>query len=68
MILMKTSEYRAWDSEKINQEIVESRKEFIDLRFQHSTGQLENTARLNTLRKKIARLMTILNERNNISE
>ncbi|QMS85187.1 50S ribosomal protein L29 [Candidatus Xianfuyuplasma coldseepsis] len=61
---MKASEIRTWDTTKINDEITELKKELFDLRFQQATGQLENTARVGKVKKAIARMKTVLNERN----
>lgn len=63
MILMKANELRQWDTAKINDEIKDLKKELFDLRFQQATGQLENTARIGKVKKAIARMKTILNER-----
>ena len=63
MILMKANEIREWDTAKINVEIVDLKKELFDLRFQQATGQLENTARIGKVKKAIARMKTVLNER-----
>ncbi len=63
MILVKTNEIREMDSAKINEEIVTLKKELFDLRFQQATGQLENTARISNVKKAIARMKTVLNER-----
>ncbi len=63
MILMKANEIREWDTTKINEEIVNLKKELFDLRFQQATGQLENTARIGKVKKAIARMKTVLNER-----
>lgn len=60
---MKANEIREWDTAKINQEIIELKKELFDLRFQQATGQLENTARIGKLKKAIARMKTVLTER-----
>ncbi|MCQ3820812.1 50S ribosomal protein L29, partial [Staphylococcus xylosus] len=43
----------------------EYKEELFNLRFQQATGQLENTARLKTVRKNIARLRTAQNQKNN---
>ena len=61
---MDANEIREWDTAKINSEIVALKKELFDLRFQQATGQLENTARIRKVKKAIARMKTILNERN----
>jgi large subunit ribosomal protein L29 len=60
---MKANQIREWDTAKINQEIIELKKELFDLRFQQATGQLENTARIGKVKKAIARMKTVLNER-----
>jgi len=41
----------------------EAHQELFNLRFQYSTGQLKNTARLSQVKREIARLRTILRER-----
>ena len=61
---MRANEIREWDTAKINVEIIDLKKELFDLRFQQATGQLENTARIGKVKKAIARMKTVLNERN----
>ncbi len=63
MILVLAKDIREWDTTKINEEIVVNKKELFDLRFKQATGQLENTARISKVKKDIARMKTILNER-----
>ncbi len=60
---MNANDIREWDTAKINSEIVALKKELFNLRFQQATGQLENTARIPKVKKTIARMKTILNER-----
>ena len=54
-------------NEKTNEEIEgflkKSKEELFNLRFQHATGQLENTARLKAVKRDIARMYTVLRER-----
>jgi large subunit ribosomal protein L29 len=50
------------DAEMINR-LGESRRELFNLRFQQATGQLDNLARLAAVKKEIARLQTLLRER-----
>lgn len=54
-------------NEKTNAEIEgflkKSKEELFNLRFQHATGQLENTARLKAVKSDIARMYTVLRER-----
>lgn len=61
---MKTSELRALSAEELNSKLVELKKEFFNLRFQHGVDQLENTAVLPRIRKDIARVMTVSREMN----
>ncbi len=61
--MMYAKDIRAMDAENILNEIENLKKELFDLRFKQATGQLENTARLSTVRKTIARMKTILTER-----
>ena len=63
MILMRANQIREMDTAKINDEIIELKKELFDLRFQQATGQLENTARVGKVKKAIARMKTVLTER-----
>ena len=60
---MNAKDIREWDTTKINQEIIDLKKELFDLRFQQATGQLENTARISKVKKAIARMKTVLTER-----
>ena len=60
---MLAKDIRELDTAKINDEIKSLKKELFDLRFQQATGQLENTARISKVKKDIARMKTVLNER-----
>ena len=60
---MKANELREWDTAKLNDEVKELKKQLFNLRFEQATGQLENTARIGKVKKAIARIKTILNER-----
>lgn len=57
-------ELRQMSREALNEKVVELKKELFNLRFQHATGQLESSARLREVRKDIARIYTVLQERN----
>ena len=61
----KLKELRALSDEELNKKITESKKELFDLRLKISTGTLEKPSRVDELRKNIARMKTILNERKN---
>ena len=60
---MKTNEIRKLSTEEINKKIVESKEELFNLRMKQATGSLENPSRIRDLRKTVARLKTILRER-----
>ncbi len=59
----KLKELRKLSDEELNKKIVESKKELFDLRLKISTGTLEKPSRVDELRKDIARMKTILNDR-----
>jgi len=60
---MKIGDVRAMTPDEIEDKILELKKEQFNLRFQRATGQLEATSRVRVVRRDIARLMTIANER-----
>ena len=60
---MKPNEIRALSTEEISAKVADGREELMKLRFQQVTGQLTDTNRLRIVRREIARLLTILNER-----
>jgi len=49
--------------EELKVELVTSKKELFNLRFQNATNQLDNTARIGEVRKNIARLQTVMTQR-----
>ena len=60
---MKAKEIRELSTEEINKKLVEIREELFNLRFQQATGTLEKPSRLRDLRHTVARLKTVLKER-----
>jgi large subunit ribosomal protein L29 len=60
---MKTSEIRKMSTEEINAKITEIKDELFDLRMKQSTQVIEKPHKINEDRKTIARLKTVLNER-----
>ena len=60
---MKTNEIRKLSTEEINKKIAETKEELFNLRMKQATGSLENPTRIRELRKTVARLKTILRER-----
>ena len=59
---MKTDEIRALSHDEIRTRLEEAREGYFKLRFQFSTGQLKDTARLRRARQEVARLATLLRE------
>jgi len=59
---MKTSPLREMTRDELVQKLNEIREAQFNLKFQHATGQLENTAQLPKNKKDIARILTILSE------
>ena len=60
---MKTSELRSLTDLELNNRLNDSHQEMFNLRFQRASGQLKNTARVAEVRKTIARIKTLLRER-----
>lgn len=60
---MNTTELREKSVEDLNTELTNLLREQFNLRMQHSTGQLEQTAQLRTVRRSIARVKTILTQK-----
>ncbi len=57
------AELRGQSREDLNKKVVELKEELFTLRFQSATGQLESHGRLRAVRKDIARIYTVLSER-----
>lgn len=60
---MKSNELRGKSADELKALGLERRKELFDLRFKHYTGQLADTAQLRNIRREIARIETIVRER-----
>lgn len=60
---MKVSEIRELSNQELQDKIRELKEELFNLRFQMATGQQENSMRLGHVRKSIARIKTVLRER-----
>ena len=59
----KAAELRELNDAELIQRLAETKDEHFNLRFQAATGQLDNSARLGQVRREIARLQTLLRER-----
>ena len=65
--MAKTStaaDLRGLSRDELNAKVVELKEELFGLRFQAATGQLESSSRMRNVRKDIARIYTVLQERN----
>lgn len=60
---MKIKDIRSLTNEELNKKLVETKTELFNLRFQHATGNLANPMLLNSLKKDIAKIKTVLTER-----
>ena len=60
---MKTKELHELTNDELNTKLKELKEELFNLRFRHAIGQLENPSNLKTCKKDIAKVKTILRER-----
>lgn len=60
---MKIEEIKNLSDEELKTKIFDAKKEYMELRFQHISGQLTNTSKLKITRRDIAKLETIVRER-----
>lgn len=60
---MKASELKEMTMEELKKKEEDMRKELFNLRFQKSTGEIENPMRIHSVRKNIARVMTVMSEK-----
>ena len=60
---MKAQELKEKTPEQLQEQLVAQKKEAFNLRFQQATGQLESTARMRSVRRDVARVKTVLNQK-----
>ena len=69
---MKTSKYleelNAQSAADLKMQLVEAKKELFNLRFQNATNQLDNTSRIKEVRKNIARIQTVITQKEKVAE
>ena len=65
--MVSAADIAEFETEELEHQLDETRRELFNLRFQLATGQLDNTARIRHVRKDVARILTVLRERD-ISE
>ena len=61
---MKINDIRKMSAEELDAKLKELKSELFNLRFQHAINQLENPHKIAEIKKEIARVMTILREKN----
>ena len=62
------NELRGKSVEELNEELVAAKKELFNLRFQNATNQLDNTSRIKEVRKNIARIQTVITQKEKVAE
>jgi large subunit ribosomal protein L29 len=65
---LKARELRDMTDEELAEKMAETRKELFNLRFQSATGALENSARLRSAKREIARILTVKTERDRLGK
>jgi large subunit ribosomal protein L29 len=65
---LKASQLRDLTNEELQEKMGETRKELFNLRFQSATGALENSARLRSAKREIARILTVKTERERLGK
>ncbi len=61
---MKAKELKALSEQELNQKLADLKKELFNLRFQHAINQLDNPHKIEEVKRDIARVMTVLHEKN----
>ena len=61
--MMELNKIREMSDKELNAELIKLKKDLFNLRFQHVTGQLENPVKLREIKKDIARVKTIIREK-----
>ena len=65
---MTGQQLRELTDEELAEKMAETRKELFNLRFQSATGALENSARLRSAKREIARILTVKTERERLGK
>ena len=60
---MQAAEIREMSDEELRDQLKTARRELFGLRFQHATGELENTAGLQSAKRDLARVLTVARQR-----
>jgi large subunit ribosomal protein L29 len=62
-VMLKAGDLRVMSVDQLDDELMKLKKEQFNLRFQRATGQLENTSRVREVRRDIARIRTIAQQK-----
>ena len=62
------NELKGKSADELQKDLVSAKKELFNLRFQNATNQLDNTARISEVRKNIARIQTIITQKQRTAE
>jgi large subunit ribosomal protein L29 len=65
---LRARDLRDLTDEELEEKMGETRKELFNLRFQSATGALENSARLRSAKREIARILTVKHERERVGK
>lgn len=65
---MRARQLHDMTDEELEQKMAETRQELFNLRFQSATGALENSARLRSAKREIARILTVKTERERLGK
>ena len=63
MTSLRAKDLRELSDDELDRRLADQRQELFNLRFQSATGQLENVARLRHVRRDIARILTVMQEK-----
>lgn len=66
--MAKIKDLRAKTDDELNEQIIALKKESMNLRFQQTSGQLTNTARMRQVKREVAQIKTLLTERKTVSK
>ena len=58
-----SAELKSKSVDELNKELVQAKRELFNLRFQNATNQLDNTSRISDVRRNIARIKTIITQK-----
>ena len=65
LIMLKVEDLRTESEIELESKLKNMRKKFMELRFSHASGTLKNPIEINAMKKDIARIMTVINEKKN---